>query len=139
MDEIDGLFSRRSRSFTDLSVSFNRNPVTDDLVTVKDEAAVTQAIKNLILTKFGEKLMNPSIGSDVYNMLFEPLDAFSGMELRDKILNTITNFEPRVDVLDMTVSAVEDTDDLISVQMTYRIIGEPKIIQSQFILERPSS
>jgi phage baseplate assembly protein W len=139
MDEIDGLFSRRSRSFTDLSVSFNRNPITDDLVTVKDEAAVTQAIKNLILTKFGEKLMNPSIGSDVYNMLFEPLDAFSGMELRDKILNTITNFEPRVDVLDMTVSAVEDTDDLISVQMTYRIIGEPKIIQSQFILERPSS
>jgi phage baseplate assembly protein W len=139
MDEIDGLFSRRSRSFTDLGVSFNRNPITDDLVTVKDEAAVTQAIKNLILTKFGEKLMNPSIGSDVYNMLFEPLDAFSGMELRDKILNTITNFEPRVDVLDMTVSAVEDTDDLISVQMTYRIIGEPKIIQSQFILERPSS
>lgn len=139
MDDVDGLFRARSRSFTDLSVSFNKNPITDDLVTVKDEATVTQAIKNLILTKFGEKLMNPSIGSDVYNMLFEPLDAFSAMELRDKILNTITNFEPRVDVLDMTVSATEDSDDLISVQMTYRIIGEPKIIQSQFILERPSS
>ena len=139
MDDVDGLFRARSRSFTDLSVSFNKNPITDDLVMVKDEAAVTQSIKNLILTKFGEKLMNPSIGSDVYNMLFEPLDAFSAMELRDKILNTITNFEPRVDVLDMTVSATEDSDDLISVQMTYRIIGEPKIIQSQFILERPSS
>jgi phage baseplate assembly protein W len=139
MDDIDGLFRARSRSFTDLSVSFNKNPITDDLVMVKDETAVTQAIKNLILTKFGEKLMNPSIGSDVYNMLFEPLDAFSAMELRDKILNTITNFEPRVDVIDMTVSATEDSDDLISVQMTYRIVGEPKIIQSQFILERPSS
>lgn len=139
MDDIDGLFRARSRSFTDLSVSFNKNPITDDLVMIKDETAVTQAIKNLILTKFGEKLMNPSIGSDVYNMLFEPLDAFSAMELRDKILNTITNFEPRVDVIDMTVSATEDSDDLISVQMTYRIVGEPKIIQSQFILERPSS
>jgi phage baseplate assembly protein W len=139
MDDIDGLFKSRSRSFTDLSVSFNRNPITDDMVNVKDESAVTQSIKNLILTKFGEKLMNPSVGSDVYNMLFEPLDAFSGMALRDKILNTITNFEPRIEVLDLTVSAIEDTDDMVSVLLTYRIIGEPKIIQSQFILERPSS
>jgi phage baseplate assembly protein W len=139
MDDVDGLFRSRSRSFTDLSVSFIRNPITDDLVHVKDESSVTQSIKNLILTKFGEKLMNPSVGSDVYNMLFEPLDAFSGMALRDKILNTITNFEPRIEVLDLIVSALEDTDDLISVSLTYRIVGEPKIIQSQFILERPSS
>lgn len=139
MDDIDGLFRSRPRSFTDLSVSFRQNPITGDLITVKDEAAVTQSIRNLILTKFGEKLMDPTIGSDVYNMLFEPLDAFSGMELKDKILNTIRNFEPRVEIIKLEVSALEDTDDSVSVSLIYRIIGEPKIIQNQFILERPSS
>lgn len=139
MDDIDGLFRSRPRSFTDLGVSFRQNPITGDLLTVKDEAAVTQSIRNLILTKFGEKLMDPTIGSDVYNMLFEPLDAFSGMELRDKILNTIRNFEPRVEVIKLEVIALDDLDDSVAVSLTYRIIGEPKIIQNQFILERPSS
>lgn len=139
MDDIDGLFRSRPRSFTDLGVSFRQNPITGDLITVKDEAAVTQSIRNLILTKFGEKLMDPTIGSDVYNMLFEPLDAFSGMELKDKILNTIRNFEPRVEVIELEVIALDDLDDSVAVSLTYRIIGEPKIIQNQFILERPSS
>jgi phage baseplate assembly protein W len=137
--DIDGLFSRVPRSFYDLGTSFARNPVTGDALRVRDEAAVLQAMKNLVMTKFGERLMDPSIGSDVYGMLFEPLDAFSSMELQDKILNTIRNFEPRVEVLDVTVSAAETSDDIVSVDITFRIIGEPNIINQQFILERPSS
>ncbi len=91
------------------------------------------------MTKFGEKLMDPSIGSDVYNMLFEPLDAFSALDLKDRILNTIRNFEPRVDVLDVLVTATEDDDSAIVVTLTYRIIGEPQIINNKFLLERPVS
>lgn len=137
--DIDGLFSRVPRSFYDLGTSFQRNPVTGDVLRIKDEKAVLQSIRNLVMTKFGERLMDPSIGSDVYNMLFEPLDAFSSMELQDKILNTIRNYEPRVEVLDLTVSAAETSDDVIYVDMTFRIIGEPNIITQQLILERPAS
>lgn len=81
--------------------------------------------------------MQPNIGSDVYAMLFEPLDVFSSMELQSKILTTIKNHEKRVDVQEVQVS-IMDNEDAAVVTVTYRIIGEPKIIQNQFILERPN-
>jgi phage baseplate assembly protein W len=139
MADPDDIFRVTPRSFKDVGINFNKNPLTNDVIAVKDESAVTQSIKNLIMTKFGEKLMDPSIGSDVYNMLFEPLDAFSGMELKDRILNTIRNFEPRVDVIDVLVTSIEDDDSAIVVTLTYRIIGEPQIINNKFLLERPVS
>lgn len=139
MADPDDIFRVTPRSFKDVGINFSKNPLTNDVIAVKDESAVTQSIKNLIMTKFGEKLMDPSIGSDVYNMLFEPLDAFSAMELKDRILNTIRNFEPRVDVIDVLVTSIEDNDSAIIVTLTYRIIGEPQIINNKFLLERPVS
>jgi phage baseplate assembly protein W len=105
---------------------------------VKNEAAITQALKNLVQTRFGERLMQPTIGSSVYDMLFEPLDVFSGIELQSKITTTINNYEQRIEIIDVQVSVVEDEDTTI-VNVTYRIIGEPKLISNQFILERPSN
>lgn len=137
--EIDGLFTKVKRSFRDLATSLDMNPVTEDVIQLKDERAVTQSIKNLVLTKFGEKLMDPTIGCDVHSMLFEPLDVFSAMEIETKIINTIGNFEPRVQILNLKCTAVEDGQDAILVEMTFRIIGEPNIIEQQFLLERPSS
>ncbi|UYA57618.1 baseplate wedge subunit [Synechococcus phage S-CREM1] len=139
MADSDDIFRVTPRSFRDVGTNFSKNPLTNDVISLKDESAVTQSIKNLIMTKFGEKLMDPSIGSDVYNMLFEPLDAFSALDLKDRILNTIRNFEPRVDVLDVLVTATEDDDSAIVVTLTYRIIGEPQIINNKFLLERPVS
>jgi phage baseplate assembly protein W len=82
--------------------------------------------------------MQPTIGSSVYEMLFEPLDVFSGIELQNRILNTINNYERRVEVLEVQVGIIEEEDSAV-VNVTYRIIGEPQIITNQFILERPSS
>lgn len=126
-----------SRSFRDLNISFRNNPVTKDLLVTKDESAITQAISNLVQTRFGEKLMSPDIGSDVYDMLFEPLDVFSAITIKDAVINTIRNYEPRVEVIEVRVIPTEDDEVLLT--LIYRIIGEPNIIQNQFILERPSS
>lgn len=126
------------RSYRDLNVDFRNNPITKDVYAVKNEAAITQALKNLVQTRFGERLMQPSIGSSVYDMLFEPLDVFSGIELQNKILTTIKNYEPRVEVSEVQVAISEDEESAV-VLVTYRIIGEPQIITNQFILERPSS
>jgi phage baseplate assembly protein W len=126
------------RSYKDLNVDFRSNPITKDIYAVKNEAAITQAIKNLVQTRFGERLMQPTIGSSVYEMLFEPLDVFSGIELQNRILNTINNYERRVEVLEVQVGIIEEEDSAV-VNVTYRIIGEPQIITNQFILERPSS
>jgi len=126
------------RSYKDLNVDFRNNPITKDVYAVKNEAAITQALKNLVQTRFGERLMQPSIGSSVYDMLFEPLDLFSAIELQNKILTTIKNYEPRVEVSEVQVAISEDEESAV-VLVTYRIIGEPQIITNQFILERPSS
>jgi len=129
--------TRYIRSYTDINVDFRSNPITKDIYAVKNEAAITQSIRNLVQTRFGERLMQPTVGSDVYSMLFEPLDVFSSMELQSKILTTIQNYEKRVDVQEVKV-AIMDNEDAAVVTVTYRIIGEPKIIQNQFILERPN-
>jgi hypothetical protein len=126
------------RSYRDLNVDFRNNPITKDVYAVKNEAAITQALKNLVQTRFGERLMQPTIGSSVYDMLFEPLDVFSGIELQSRILATIKNYEPRVEVSEVQV-AISDDEQSAVVLVTYRIIGEPQIITNQFILERPSN
>lgn len=126
------------RSYKDINVDFRNNPITKDVYAVKNEAAITQALKNLVQTRFGERLMQPTIGSSVYDMLFEPLDVFSGIELQSRILATIKNYEPRVEVSEVQV-AISDDEQSAVVLVTYRIIGEPQIITNQFILERPSS
>ena len=126
------------RSYRDLNVDFRNNPITKDVYAVKNEAAITQALKNLVQTRFGERLMQPTIGSSVYDMLFEPLDVFSGIELQSRILATIKNYEPRVEVSEVQV-AISDDEQSAVVLVTYRIIGETQIITNQFILERPSS
>jgi phage baseplate assembly protein W len=126
------------RSYKDINVDFRSNPITRDVYAVKNEAAITQSLKNLVQTRFGERLMQPKIGSSVYDMLFEPLDVFSGIELQSRISTTIKNYEPRVEVLEVQVGILEEEDSAV-VNVTYRIIGEPQIITNQFILERPSS
>jgi phage baseplate assembly protein W len=126
------------RSYKDLNVDFRKNPITNDIYAVKNENAITQALKNLVQTRYGERLMQPTIGSSLYDMLFEPLDVFSAIDLQTKITTVINNYENRIDLDDVSVAVIENEDTVV-VNVTYRIIGEPKIISNQFILERPAS
>lgn len=133
------LFKDYYRKFNDVNTGFTLNPITKDVLSVKNEAAVTQSIKNLIQTKFGEKLMDPEVGSRIYEILFEPLDEFSAQQLVENIINTIRNFEPRVTVNDCVVSAMSTDSNEIMVELDYTIVGENLSIQSRFILERPGA
>ncbi len=99
LKDIKGKDLKRSRSFSDLSISMTRNPFTDDASVVKDDNSIKQAIKNLVLTTPGEKPFQPLVGSKVYDLLFEPLDAFTADTIQDEIINTITQYEPRVELM----------------------------------------
>ena len=59
----------QNRQFVDLDLNFKRNPITNDVVSKKGQNAIKQSIKNLVLTRIGEKLFNPIVGSYVYNLL----------------------------------------------------------------------
>ena len=82
-----------SRSFKDVNISFAKNPVTKDTAIVKNEMAIKQAIKNLVLTRPGEKHFQPEMGSEVYNLLFEPLDDFTAETIQDEILFMVMKIE----------------------------------------------
>ena len=128
---------KRSRAFKDISLSFLKNPVTKDIASVNNEESIKQSIKNIVLTSPGEKLFNPKFGSNVYNMLFEPMDPFMIDTLQIEILNTIRNYEQRVEVT--SLRCIPDYDfNSVTVSLDYRIIGLPITETIQFVLTRPS-
>ena len=94
---------RRSQGFLDLSASFQNNPLSNDLITLKNENAIARSVRNLILTTQGERPFQPVLGSNVNNLLFENMDKLTAAALKDEIRNTIENYEPRVEINEIIV------------------------------------
>ena len=127
---------KRSRSFSDLLISFAKNSFTDDVSSVKNDNSIKQAIKNLVLTTPGEKPFQPLVGSKVTDLLFEPLDAFTADTIRDEIINTINQYEPRVELNSVVVTPFEASNKL-NIAIEYRVVGLPIIETISFVLQRP--
>jgi phage baseplate assembly protein W len=123
-----------SRQFRDFSIGMKANPNTEDFSIVKNENAIKQAMKNLLLTQFGERPFQPKTGSRVKSMLFENFDVFMIEGLTDEIRNTLKRLEPRVAVNDVRCS-VDDTNEL-AVEIDYTIIGEQLVYTVDFLLEK---
>lgn len=136
LKKIGGKDLVRSRKFVDLSINFARNPFTDDVSAVKNESAIKQAIKNLILTTPGEKLFQPDFGSKVNNLLFEPLDPFTADALEEEIINTIKQHEPRVQLENVFVTPVYEGNK-INITIEYKVVGLPIVETINFVLQRP--
>ena len=124
-----------SRGFKDLAISFNANPSTDDFGAVKNERAITQSVRNLILTIFGERPFQPSIGSRVKGLLFEPWDPFSKDAIKTEIRDCLKRLEPRIEVTDVRLRDKSDLNE-IQVELEYKIIGEQRIQEVTFLLEK---
>ena len=108
-------------SYRDINITFKKHPVTDDLVVSKDASAIKQAIVNLLLTNKGERLMNPTYGSDIRSYLFEPMDFGTANQIKNNIRDTIETFEPRIRVLQ--ISATPNFDDNgFDITMTYNVV-----------------
>ena len=125
------------QSFKDLSVTFKKHPVSNDLVQVKDKAAIAQSITALLLTMKGERPFQPELGSDVARALFEPLDYGSAALVRSEINDVITRFEPRIAVEEIRV-LVDEMNNGYDVELTYEIIGRSDLPPTtiEFFLER---
>jgi phage baseplate assembly protein W len=127
--------TRISRSFKDISLSFDPHPVTKDLPILKNQNAIIRSIRNLVETIPNERFFNPSLGSDVRSSLFEFVDFATASVIREQIINTISNYEPRVDNVDIEVNPSPDTNEF-EVTVIFNIIGqEIPTQQFSFILE----
>ena len=113
---------RVSRGFKDISMSFEVNPINDDLISVKNRTAIARSIRNLVLTVPGERFFNPDLGSRVNELLFDVMDDISGATIRDEIDETITKYEPRVRLQSVLVKPNHDTHEY-DVTITYDIVG----------------
>ena len=113
---------RVSQSFKDISMSFETNPLNDDLSALKNSSAIARSIRNIVFTQPGEKFFNPEFGSRVSESLFEVVDEVSTIAIRDEIRSSIINYEPRVNLLDVLVNPNPDENEM-NVTIKYEIVG----------------
>ena len=126
---------RQSRRFKDISLSFKRHPVTNDILALTNEDAIKRSVRNLVETINEESFFNPLIGSRVRESLFEVPDNTIRATLKAQIENSILNFEPRVNLTDVIINHPNDTNDL-EVTVAYDIIGQEATPQEiTFILQ----
>ena len=127
--------TRISRSFKDISLSFDPHPITNDLPVLVNQQAIRRSIRNLVQTIPTERFFNPILGSDVRQSLFEFVDFGTASVIRDQILNTISNFDPRVNDVDVQVDPRPDENEF-EITIIFNIIGqEIPTQQFSFILE----
>ena len=113
---------RVSRGFKDISMSFEVNPITTDLIGVKNDTAIARSIRNLVFTTPGERFFNPNLGSKVSQILFDNVDEISASAIRDEIEETIIKYESRVKLDNVKVKPNYDNNEF-DVTITYDIIG----------------
>ena len=126
---------RVSQGFKDNSMTFQANPLNEDLIALKNANAIARSVRNIVMTLPGEKFFNPTFGSRISESLFENIDDITATVIIDEITESIDNYEPRVDLLD--VQAFPDYDNnSFDVIITYEIIGiEIPAQELQFVLQ----
>ena len=113
---------RANRKFKDLSMSFKTNPLNDDIIGLKNTNAIARSLKNIVFTQPGEKFFNPDFGSRITESLFDNVDDVSALAIEDEIRSSIINFEPRVNLLDVSVNPNEE-DNEMNVVIQYEVTG----------------
>ena len=126
---------RKSRSFKDISLSFSPHPVTRDLPVLVNERAIVRSVRNLVETMPTERFFQSLIGTEVRRALFENFNRGTLVTIEDQIKETIENFEPRVDNVQIEAQSNPDNNNF-DVKFFFDIVGIEFPTQSfSFILE----
>ncbi len=124
-----------SRAFKDISLSFSRHPVTNDLVVLKNEDAIKKSVVNLCRTKLNERFFNELLGTRIENSLFDLNNDDIASVLETEIETLLENYEPRITLNDVSVVAQQDSHDLY-IRIGYVITGLPFPPQNiEFLLQ----
>lgn len=127
--------SKKVRTFSDLDLTFTAHPVTQDLVRLYDENAIKRSIRNLLLTNNYERPFHSEIGSQLRALLFEPASPMLNTMIKRVIVDTITTFEPRVALNDVTVNINPD-NNAAYVTIIFTIVNTVRPVTMSIVLER---
>ena len=111
-----------SKSFRDFSLTFEKNAVTNDILSLKNEAAIKESVKNIVLYNFYEKPFDPFFGGNIIGLLFENSTPTMVLEVKNRIEQSIEIHEPRVTAVSVTVQFEEDRNEL-NCRIQYLILG----------------
>ena len=127
--------ARSTRIFSDLDFNFTAHPVTGDVARRYDESAIKASIKHLLLTKHFERPFHSEIGSPITQLLFEPASPMTIVMIKRAIEDVITNFEPRVSLIEVQVFDNLD-NNAVSVTIVFKIKNTTTPITLDLVLER---
>ena len=124
-----------SRAFKDISLSFKKHPVTNDVTVLRNEDAIKRSVINLTRTRINERFFNDLLGTSVADNLFENMGSGLETALEEEISTLLKNYEPRIEL--NTVYVVGDLDsNQLNVQIDYKIVGLPVPNQNiEFLLQ----
>lgn len=124
-----------SRSYKDISLSFDPNPMTGDLSVIKNESAIKRSVRNLVQTNLTERFFNPTLGCNVRDNLFDFVDVGSASIIRKKIELMLQSNEPRIENVTVNVDPLID-ENTFNVTIFFDIVGQDFPQQQfSFILE----
>ena len=121
--------------YSDLDLTFNIQPSTGDISIVKDSRAVINSVKNILLMNKYDKLWKPYFGSNLRDLLFENVDSVFESFIDSEIRTTITNFEPRVTIQELRVTA-DPSNNGYNIFMSILIGNLPQPYTISTFLER---
>ena len=124
-----------ARTFKDLDLNFTAHPVRKDITKHVNEYAIINSIKNLVLTNHYERPFQPELGSNIRRLLFENVDVIIAARIEREIVETIENFEPRVQVSKVTAIPSPD-ENQYNIELEFFIVNRPDPVTITFFLER---
>ena len=126
---------RVSQGFKDISMTFQANPLNNDLIGLKNENAIARSVRNIVFTLPGEKFFDEDFGSNISQSLFENIDEISAAEIVDEIEQSLINYEPRINLLNVRAFPNFDNNQF-DVRIIYEIVGADVPAQElQFALQ----
>lgn len=125
----------KNKIYQDFFVTNFFSEDTKDLILLDNEDAVKQSVINILLTNTGERLFNPTIGSEINKLLFENVSNQTTSTLILLIKNAIENFEPRAKILDVVASPRPD-ENAYAVTIVFSTVNTTQPITLEFLLNR---
>ena len=111
-----------SKSFRDFSLTFEKNAVTNDILALKNEAAIKESVKNIVLYNFYEKPFDPFFCGNIIGLLFENSTPTMELEIKNRIEQSVEIYEPRVTAVSVDVDFEPDRNEL-NCKINYLILG----------------
>ncbi|MEO0160207.1 MAG: GPW/gp25 family protein [candidate division WOR-3 bacterium] len=131
------MFTKKSKSNADFSLSMSKNPLTGDIITLNRYTAIKRSVVNLIKTNFHERFYKPDLGTDIYKKLFESYTVVLESQIKESIKDVLNKYEPRIKVKDIQLF-FDDYENNLNIDLEYEILNnfETDRVSMVFVLPR---